>query len=103
MKVPKEILDINEDWGMGSDSTCVTIYKKGKNKKTGEIYYSATWYYNNYVQAFQALVDRDIQLCSSFHDIVNRIETLRKDIEIAVKELDKRRMKEIYGKERNYD
>ncbi len=99
MKLPKEIIDINEDWGMSSDSTCVTVYKKVKNKKTGKMYYSATWYYNNFVQAFQALVDRDIQLHNSFHDMVNRIEVLRKDIEIAMKELDKWRMNEIYGKD----
>lgn len=80
------VIDINDDWGITSDAISVTIHKKGINQKTGELYYSAKWHYNNFVQALQALVDRDIQVCGTLHDVVKRIEELREDIKVFVAE-----------------
>lgn len=80
------VIDINDDWGITSDAISVTIYKKGINQTTGKLYYSAKWHYNNFVQALQALVDRDIQVCGTLHDVVKRIKELREDIKIFVAE-----------------
>lgn len=80
------IIDINDGWGITSDAISVTIHKKSINQKTNEIYYTATWHYSNYVHALQALVDRDIQVCGAFHDVVKRIKELREDIKTFVNE-----------------
>ncbi len=82
MKLPKEIIDINEDWGISSDSSCVTIYKKSIHKGTGKLYYSATWHYNDFVQALQGLVDRGIYVEHSFENIVDQIKKLREEIKV---------------------
>ena len=61
----KDLIDINEDWAISSDSVCVTIYKKRINEK-GKLYYSAKWYYNNFIQALQGITDRGIIVKDSF-------------------------------------
>jgi len=82
-----KIIDINPDWGISSDSVCVTIYKKSTKKKTGEKYYKSKWYYNNFVQALQGLTDRSIVVSGSFESMVAEVEELKTDIAALFKKV----------------
>lgn len=73
-------IDINDRWVISSDQRNVTISKKQIHQATGELYFHPKWHYNDFTMALQALVDKDIQLCDSFHDVVARIKELKVDI-----------------------
>ena len=94
----KDIIDINEDWAISSDSACVTIYKKAIHKETGEMYHATKWHYNNFVQALQGLADRAIIVKGSFEDMIEKVGELKQDIEIIVKKVDKNYLKYRYPK-----
>jgi len=78
--------DINERWVISSDVRNVTISKKQIHQTTGELYFHPKWHYNDFTMALQALVDRDIQLCDNFHDVVARIKELKVDIKRFIDE-----------------
>jgi hypothetical protein len=70
---------LNKDWAITSDRYSVTICKIGKSK-AGKETFTHKWYYQNYEQALEGLIDRDLQDLDTLKDIAKRIKKLKTDI-----------------------
>ena len=85
------MLKLNERWYLDSDENCVTVLERCTKKKTGEKYFRSKWYYQNFKQALEGLVDRDIQSIKKLEYIVERIEQLKSELLPLARMLDDKR------------
>lgn len=72
--------DLNSRWAVMTEDRQVTIARRQINQKTGAVYYSPTYYYNNMAQALDGLIDRDINELEKLEEIVERISELKSEI-----------------------
>lgn len=94
------MIKLGDNWALKSDSYCVTVCRKHiakTGKLEGQVEYKPTWYYNNYQQALEGIVDRDVQNidASSLEEICKRIEKIKEFIKDALPEV----IKSIEAKE----
>ena len=88
MKHDNSHIHVGTHYALGSDSLCVTLFRKRQVKKTGIIKFDPIGYFANYEQAFHKLVDFDLQ--SGVQDIarmVDRVVQLKKEITEAINNL----------------
>lgn len=96
----KNIIKLNEDYGIGSDEMNVILYQRKVNKKEetknfGKEYYSPIGYYSCVESVLRALINKQIQINlveqTTLESLVNSVETyvklLTKDVELVVKEI----------------
>ena len=75
-------ISIGKKWKVGADSLNIILYKKKRNKETGEPYWQAHSYYSTIKNALIGLVQqgvRDTKL-ASLKTLSNRIEQLCKEV-----------------------
>ena len=81
-------IHVGTGYALGSDTLCVTLFRKRQVKKTGIIKYDPIGYFSNYEQAFHKLVDFDLQ--TGEQDIarmIDRVVQLKKEITEAINNL----------------
>lgn len=96
----KNIVKLNEDYGIGADDFNVVLYKRQVNKKEdsknyGVEYYSPIGFYSNVESLLKGLINKQIQINlveqTTLESLVNSVETyvklLTKDVELVVKEI----------------
>jgi len=80
----KNIIKLNEDYGIGADDFNVILYKRKVNKKEdsknyGAEHYSAIGFYSNVESLLNGLINKQIQLSISeqttLESLVNSVET----------------------------
>lgn len=69
-KVNKNIIKLNEDYGIGADDLNIILYERKRNKTEtsnnyGKEYYSPIGYYGNIESLLQSLVNKRIMLEAS--------------------------------------
>lgn len=80
------MIQLGDRWGLTADEYCVTVHKIRLNKETGRVYATPTYYYNNFQQALDGIVNRELQSVNplTLETICDRIEELKELIfEIA--------------------
>lgn len=96
----KNIIKLNEDYGIGADDFNVILYKRQVNKKEdsknyGVEYYSAIGFYSNVESLLKGLINKQIQINiaeqTSLESLVNSVETyvnlLKNDVQLVVDSL----------------
>lgn len=80
------MIKIGKDYRLNSDGICVSILKRSINKKTGKESWNAKWFYANYTQALEGLIDRKINGAGirDLEYIVDLIEKLKSEIREAL-------------------
>lgn len=84
--------NLNSRWAVITEINQVIIGKRevvktGDNK--GKPVIIRRWYYNNFEQALEGLIDRDIKELEKLEDLVARIEELKNDIKAMLKSTEK--------------
>ena len=80
IKAPKNLIEMNSSWAIGSDSMSVTLYKKTKNQKTGKEAWAIEGHFPDFSWAARAMVDRSVQTCKSFDLMIHKLNALKQDI-----------------------
>lgn len=80
----KNIIKLNEDYGVGADDFNVVLYKRQVNKKEGSKnygveYYSPIGFYSNVESLLKGLINKQIQINlveqTTLESLVNSVET----------------------------
>lgn len=91
---------IRNEWAIDSDDSCVTVFKRKVNQKTGEKSWTPEYYYSDFKQALAGLFNRGIQSKSSefktFEAMIEAIRDCEKSILDAIKD-------KITGKEKRFN
>lgn len=104
------MIQFTENYALSSDDICVTVSKRHvfaedtKAGKKGEVWWEKKWHFNNYIQALDNLVDREIGNvdASSFEEVVEHIKKTKAEILEALKELRLNYAKEVNLKYDDY-
>ncbi|MEG2707433.1 MAG: DUF5405 family protein [Erysipelotrichaceae bacterium] len=96
----KNIIKLNEDYGISADDFNVTLHQRQVNKKEGsknfgKEYYSTIGYYSSVETLLKGLINKQIQINlaeqTTLESLVNSVETyvnlLRKDVRLVVDKL----------------
>lgn len=96
----KNIIKLNEDYGISADDFNVTLHQRQVNKKEdsknfGKEYYSTIGYYSSVEALLKGLINKQIQINlaeqTTLESLVNSVETyvnlLRKDVRLVVDKL----------------
>lgn len=80
--------NLNKDWAVITDNIQVVVAKR-HFRKEGREELVQQYYYNNFENAINGIIDRDIQSLEQVEDIADRIDTLKKDVKIMLTEVEK--------------
>lgn len=96
----KNIIKLNEDYGIGSDEFNIILYQRKVNQKEdtknfGKEYYSAIGYYSCIEAVLRALINKQIHINlaeqTSLESLINSVETyvnlLKDDVQLIVDSL----------------
>ena len=96
----KNIIKLNEDYGIGADEFNIILYQRKVNqredtKNFGKEYYSPIGYYSSIDAVLRALINKQIQINlaeqTSLESLVNSVETyvnlLKYDVQLVVDSL----------------
>lgn len=96
----KNIVQLNKDYGIGSDEFNVILYQRKVNqreetKNFGKEYYSAIGYYSSVEAVLRALINKQIHINlyeqTSLESLINSVETyvnlLKDDVQLLVNSL----------------
>ena len=81
---------LNNKWSIDTEINQVvliqtTIGQEGKCK--GKLIDGRRWYWNNFEDTLNGMIDRDIQCLEKVEEIEERIKTLKSDIELMLKSM----------------
>jgi len=81
-----EMIHIGADWALQGDETCITLYKRRVTEKGAE-QYDAKGYYNDFHEAFKAMVIKEIGPLNNVENIIKAIDGLHDTIESLPKSI----------------
>ena len=70
-----EMIHIGDGWALQGDEVCITLYKRRVTDK-GKEQYDPKGYYNNYHEAYRAMVNKEIGPLNNVEKIIKAIDNL---------------------------
>jgi hypothetical protein len=81
IKMPN-LIKVNENWALESDETCLTVYKRLSNKKTGKNYWKNMAYFGagRFDQAYEYLVHLSICNLKSLEAVSKALKKVKSEL-----------------------
>jgi hypothetical protein len=79
---------LNASWSIETDIDQVTLIQTAiaqKGKFEGKMVDGRRWYWNNFEDALNGMIDRDIQCLEKVSEIEGRIATLKSEVQLMLK------------------
>ena len=83
---------LNNNWSIKTEIDQVTLIRTAiaqKGKFFGKMVDGRKWYWNNFEDALNGLIDRDIQSLEKIEQVAERIIILKSELQLMLKSIEK--------------